>query len=161
MTVLLVLCTLVPLLLHTVSHIRNAMYRDIERKAVGMCEMVASTIGPGLEFQDSSYISDYVAGVLVDDEIVGICICDENEANVYRYTNLNLPWSVLNSNFESDTLAVYHEDEHCIASMPVLSMGRKVGNIWLVVTEASMTERISAIVTSMLYFSGLLLALVV
>lgn len=160
LTVLLVLCTLVPLLLHTVSHIRNAMYRDIERKAVGMCEMVASTIGPGLEFQDSSYISDYVAGVLVDDEIVGICICDENEANVYRYTNLNLPWSVLNSNFESDTLAVYHEDEHCIASMPVLSMGRRVGNIWLVVTEASMTERISAIVTSILYFSGLLLALV-
>jgi len=151
------------LIIITISQIKNQLRTSIEQKAVSICTITAESVGPGLEFQDSSFISDYARGAFADEDVIGICICNETEKSVFRNIRGNLinDFDIACPASITDTITISHFGNYCGVSRAVTSRGKIVGDIWLVLSTESVSDRIKSSIKLIFLITFLILFLII
>jgi PAS domain S-box-containing protein len=102
-----------------------------------------------------------VKGAFADKDIVGLCVCGENDQVIYRRTLSEIPASLIETCLPPDSLELIHEGNLCIAVTSVSIRGRTVGDMWIAFSKESMQQRIRSSVTTMLALSGMVLVIIV
>jgi len=149
------------LIITIISQEKSQLRTSIEQKAISICTVVKESIGPGLVFQDSSYISDYAGVAFADEDVVGICIRNENEKTIYRDIRGDLSKDINIIYPAKDSLQISHFGNYCSVSTVVYSQGIPVGNIWLALSTKSVSDRIESNIRLILLMTSVVLLFII
>ncbi|MDH3890005.1 MAG: response regulator [candidate division Zixibacteria bacterium] len=156
----LVSVALVSLAFLTTNQLIGQLHDSLERKAKSLSDIMSESVGPGLEFQDSSFVADVVRGAFADEDVVGLCICGPGDVAVYRVLHDDVPPHLIDACPPADTVVVLHEANLCIATAPIMFRDQLVGDIWIAVSQESMYNQVYSSVSAMLIGSVLVLGLI-
>jgi PAS domain S-box-containing protein len=143
---ILVICVVVvalaSLTILTVRQFENELHGSLEQKGLSISHMIAENAGSGLEFEDSSFVSDIVYGAFTDADIQGIAVYDTKLRPVFRRAvNPDLT-QILNLCDSVDSTRIQHRADLCIIERPITSRGKNVGCLHLVLSENTVLSRI-------------------
>ncbi|MCP4704077.1 MAG: hypothetical protein GY865_05665, partial [candidate division Zixibacteria bacterium] len=58
------------LMFQTIIQTKNQLHGDMDKRIVSMISIIATNVGPGIEFEDETYIQDIVAGAFEDKDMI-------------------------------------------------------------------------------------------
>lgn len=133
---------LVSLTALTVDQIETQSHYSLQQKGRSVSAIIAENLGPGLDFQDSTYVADIVQGAFVDDDVLAVAVFDSDRKLVTaKSKDLNIQYELSNKKLDQSTF-VRHTNECCAVDLPVLFRGDTVGYVSLAVTHDNFTDRI-------------------
>lgn len=160
LTLVLVAVSLAFLMMLTIIHMKDEMYGDIEKRAVSIISILSSNVGPGIEFDDTSYVKEIVMGAFDDEDILGICVCGQNDKTLF-FNSRDVRLHDYEANCPvPDTFIVRHDDNMVVVAMAIVKDGMVIGDIWMALSKDSMNSRIRSSVIYLLSLSLLVLLVV-
>lgn len=122
--------------------IQEHLYEGLESKAVSLATVMAENVGPGIEFQDTTYINETVASMFKDIDVRGITIFALDSTVVYStLLDSNLAYLSEMCNYIEDVV-VEHKGDYCIIESSVKVRGREVACLWLAMSKRDIQAEI-------------------
>ncbi|MCP4704673.1 MAG: PAS domain S-box protein, partial [candidate division Zixibacteria bacterium] len=162
LTLSLVTISLGFLMFQTIIQTKNQLHGDMEKRVVSMISIIATNVGPGIEFEDETYIQDIVAGAFEDKDMIAVCVCGKNDENIYFQSNVD---SLDKDEFDIycpaiDTVIVNHINDIVIVSKSIKYKGEFIGDIWMAMSEKDVNTRIESSLGYLLGLAALVLLVI-
>ncbi len=141
----------------TVFQINDQLHDDMERRAISLISVLAINVGPRIEIEDTAYLNDIVIGAFEDEDIIGICICGEDDKEIFFHSKVDYLDDLDVYCPAIDTLIINHINDMVIVSKPIKYEGEFVGDIWLAISEISVASRVKSSIAYLLGLSILVL----
>lgn len=126
----------------TVDQIKTQLLASLEQKAISISSVLAENVGSGLEFQDTAYIAEIVQGVFADSDVVGVGVYDNIGQLVYEQMLDERLALLKDTCSEVEETSLTHRDQLCIVERQVEFRDRRLGCIWLVVSEDALAAQV-------------------
>ena len=115
--------------------IQEQLYESLEHKAISLVTVMVENMGPGIEFQNTTYINEIVASMFKDPDVRGIVIFG-SDTTVVHSTLLDLELMHISEKCNyMQGFVVRHENGYCLVESSVRVRGREVAFVWLAMSE--------------------------
>ena len=148
---------LVSLITLTIKQIENHLHSGLENEAISVSSLLAKNLGPGLEFRDSSFVAEIAGTAFGDNDVIGIGVCDSAGNRIFQFATQAGVFQSGDSCNHVPGLTITHRDLLCYAERPIITSGRTVGCLWLVISEQQMVTRLYRSATTIILVATILL----
>jgi len=148
LTVGVVVCAVVSLSVLTSRQMSDQLEDHLEEKSLSIHCILASNIGPGIEFNDLNYIEDVARGAFGDSDIFMISVFDMDKQKIYERTSNLYKGSIKSDSlpdisFTNSTQATSHSDL-LLVDGNIHSASGRTGWIRIVVSTRAVANRIAS-----------------